>query len=64
MLAFPGQREKRESRPAVPWLLQSATMLKLEQNVLEHSGVAAPLAEPLIHFSSGVDVRIGRPVLV
>jgi uncharacterized protein YqjF (DUF2071 family) len=47
-----------------PWPLQSATVLKLEQNVVEHSGVAAPLGEPLIHFSPGVDVRIGRPVLV
>ncbi|MBV9155384.1 MAG: DUF2071 domain-containing protein [Acidobacteriaceae bacterium] len=43
------------------WPLQSATLLKLEQNVVHHSGVPKPSGEPLAHFSPGVYVRIGRP---
>ncbi|HET8547104.1 MAG TPA: DUF2071 domain-containing protein [Bryobacteraceae bacterium] len=44
-----------------PWELQSATVLRLNQNVIERSGVPAPSREPLVHFSRGVYVRVGRP---
>ncbi len=47
-----------------PWPLQSATVLRLEQNVVEHSGVPKASGEPLAHFSRGVYVRIGRPTFV
>lgn len=47
-----------------PWPLQLATVLRLEQNVIEHSGLPAPVGEPLVHFSPGVYVRIGRPTFV
>jgi uncharacterized protein len=47
-----------------PWPLQSAAALTIQQNVIEHSGVPPPEGEPLVHFSVGVDVRIGRPVLI
>jgi hypothetical protein len=45
-----------------PWPLQSATAVRLEQDVIEYSGLPAPNGEPLVHFSPGVYVRIGRPM--
>jgi len=47
-----------------PWPLQQAEVLRLEQNVVEYSGLPAPVGEPLVHFSPGVYVRIGRPRFV
>ncbi len=44
-----------------PWPLQSAAVLKLEENIIEHSGLPPPTGRPLAHFSPGVYVRIGRP---
>jgi uncharacterized protein YqjF (DUF2071 family) len=47
-----------------PWTLQSATVLRLEQNVIENSGLPTPVGEPLAHFSPGVDTRIGKPTFI
>jgi uncharacterized protein len=47
-----------------PWPLESAALLKLDQNVIQHSGVPMPNGEPLIYFSPTVSVRIGRPMFV
>ncbi|HSU30745.1 MAG TPA: DUF2071 domain-containing protein [Bryobacteraceae bacterium] len=47
-----------------PWPLTSATALRLEQNVIEHSGLPSPTGNPLVHFSPGVHTRIGRPTFV
>lgn len=47
-----------------PWPLQRATAVDLEQDVIEYSGLPAASGEPLVHFSPGVYVRIGRPVLL
>ena len=47
-----------------PWPLESATALKLEQNVIENSDLPLASGEPLVHFSRGVYVRIGRPTLI
>ncbi|HLJ16391.1 MAG TPA: DUF2071 domain-containing protein [Bryobacteraceae bacterium] len=44
-----------------PWPLRSAEILRLDQNVVDHSGVPGTSGEPLVHFSPGVYVRIGRP---
>ncbi len=46
-----------------PWPLATATIGRLEQNILEHSGLPIATGEPLVHFSPGVRVRIGRPRL-
>lgn len=46
-----------------PWPLRSATPLRIEQDVIQHSGLPAASGEPLVHYSPGVDVRIGRPKL-
>jgi hypothetical protein len=44
-----------------PWPLEAAAVLRLDQNVIEHSGVPVTVGEPVVHFSPGVDVRVGRP---
>lgn len=44
-----------------PWPLQSAAAVELEQDVIQYSGLPAPNSEPLVHFSPGVHVRVGRP---
>jgi uncharacterized protein YqjF (DUF2071 family) len=45
------------------WPLVQGTVLRLEENLLAHAGLPAPDGPPLVHFSPGVDVRIGRPHL-
>jgi uncharacterized protein YqjF (DUF2071 family) len=44
-----------------PWPLEAATAVELQQDVIQNSGVPAPTGEPLVHFSPGTYVRIGRP---
>lgn len=47
-----------------PWPLRSAAALRVEQDVLQHSGLPAASGEPLVHYSPGVRVRIGRPRMI
>ncbi len=47
-----------------PWPLHSATVLRLDQNVIENSGLPGATGEPLVYFSPGTYVRIGRPKFV
>jgi hypothetical protein len=47
-----------------PWPLESAALLNLDQNVVEQSNVPVVNGEPLVHFSPGVPVRIGRPMFL
>jgi uncharacterized protein YqjF (DUF2071 family) len=47
-----------------PWPLESATALELEQDVIQNSGVPPPVGNPLVHFSPGTNVRVGRPRLL
>lgn len=44
-----------------PWPLHRATVRDLDESVIAASGLAAPAGEPLVHYSPGVDVRIGLP---
>lgn len=44
----------------VPWPLQEARVMRLEQDLIEQSGVPSPRGEPTVHFSENIDVRIGR----
>lgn len=47
-----------------PWPLQRAKVLKLDENLIAASGLPAPEAPPLTHYSPGVDVKVGPLVLV
>jgi len=43
-----------------PWPLQRGRVVRLEEDLIEHSGVPRPNGEPTIHYSRSIDVRIGR----
>jgi uncharacterized protein YqjF (DUF2071 family) len=45
------------------WPLARAHVTHLEQDVVESGGLPEPRGEPLVHFSTGVDVRISVPRL-
>ena len=44
-----------------PWPLHHATLHHLDDGLMEAAGFPIPNADPLIHWTPGVDVRIGRP---
>ena len=44
-----------------PWPLHRATALVCRDELLRAAGLPANDAAPLVHYSPGVDVRIGRP---
>ncbi len=43
------------------WPLARAGIRNLEENLLSSVGLPTPKTDPLVHFSTGVDVRISRP---
>ncbi len=44
-----------------PWPLYRAHARVLDDHLLTTAGLPAPEGEPLVHYSPGVDVAIGRP---
>ncbi|MGH8889316.1 MAG: YqjF family protein [Acidothermaceae bacterium] len=44
-----------------PWPLHRATVRELDDSLVTSTGLPAPLGNPLVHYSPGVDVRIGMP---
>ena len=44
-----------------PWPLHRAHLLHLDDNLVEAAGLPRPTGETLVHFSPGVEVRIGWP---
>jgi uncharacterized protein len=44
-----------------PWPLQGAQIVQLEQTLIEGSKLPQARGEPIVHYSPGVHVRIGRP---
>jgi uncharacterized protein len=44
-----------------PWPLRRAELVDLDESVVSASGLSAPAGTPLLHCSSGVQVRIGAP---
>jgi uncharacterized protein YqjF (DUF2071 family) len=46
-----------------PWPLHRAQALVVDDHLLTAAGLPAPGGEPLVHYSPGVDVAIGRPEL-
>jgi uncharacterized protein YqjF (DUF2071 family) len=43
------------------WPLHQARAAAVDDGLVEAAGLPRPEGEPLVHFSPGVDVRIGRP---
>lgn len=46
------------------WPLHEATLLDLDENVIEAGGLPKPTGEPHVLFSPGVTARIGAPVVL
>lgn len=44
-----------------PWPLERATIDELDDQLIEAAGYTKPAGDPLVHYSAGVDVRIGLP---
>ncbi len=44
-----------------PWPLHRADALQVEDGLVAAAGLPVPAGTPLVHYSPGVDVRIGRP---
>jgi len=44
-----------------PWPLQRAEALEVHDHLLTAAGLPPPRGKPLVHYSPGVDVTIGRP---
>ena len=44
-----------------PWPLHRAELTHLTESLTAAAGLEPPSGEPLVHYSPGVDVRIGRP---
>ncbi len=44
-----------------PWPLYRARALAVDDQLIAAAGLPQPAGEPLVHYSPGVDVRIGRP---
>ena len=44
-----------------PWPLHRAEALVVDDHLLTTAGLPAPEGDPLVHYSPGVDVAIGRP---
>lgn len=45
-----------------PWPLRRAEVAKLDESLVSAAGLPAPVGEPVVHYSDGVRVKIGRPV--
>ena len=46
-----------------PWPLRHVEITSLKQNLVEQAGLSTPTTAPILHYSQGVDVRIGPPTL-
>ena len=44
-----------------PWPLQRAALEYLKDDLVSAAGYEVPDLEPIVHYSEGVDVRIGLP---
>jgi hypothetical protein len=56
-----GARARFASACHQPWPLHRARLLDLDDGLVTAAGLPRSDGEPLIHYSPGVDVRIGRP---
>ena len=46
-----------------PWPLARATVVDLNQTLIEAAGLPSPEGAPLVHYSANLDVKIGYPRL-
>ena len=61
LFSVAGRRHRFARAWHAPWPLHRATVRDCHDELVEAAGLPAPLGEPLVHYSPGVEVRIGRP---
>lgn len=44
-----------------PWELRAARVTSLREDLIAAAGLSEPDGDPIVHYSDGVDVRIGAP---
>ncbi len=47
-----------------PWPLFRARVEDLNQDLIQAAGLPEPDGEPMVHYSPGVEVKVGRPTLL
>lgn len=61
LFSVAGPRRRYAIAQHPPWPLHRARVIDLDDQLLVAAGLPAPTGPPLVHFSPGVEVRIGRP---
>ncbi len=61
LFSVAGHRHRFARAAHQPWPLYRAQVTDLEDGLVVAAGLPSPHGEPLVHYSPGVDVRIGRP---
>ena len=61
LFSVTGTRQRFARACHQPWPLYHASVREVDDRLVTAAGLPAPRGEPLVHYSPGVDVRIGRP---
>lgn len=61
LFSVSGDRRRHARAEHRPWPLRHAEVLSCDDRLLTAAGLTVPAGPPLVHYSDGVDVRIGRP---
>jgi uncharacterized protein YqjF (DUF2071 family) len=56
-----GQKLLMARAQHAPWPLHRARVVMLEDGLVEAAGLPAPADPPVVHWSPGVDVKVGYP---
>ena len=61
LFSVQGARQRYARACHQPWPLRRAEVVTLDDALLTAAGLPLAEGEPVIHYSAGVDVRIGLP---
>jgi uncharacterized protein YqjF (DUF2071 family) len=61
LFSVSGTRHRLARACHAPWPLHRAEVRGLDDELITAAGLPAPAGAPLVHYSPGVDVAIGRP---
>ncbi len=61
LFSVSGTRRRLARARHEPWPLHRARVRWLHDELITAAGLPVPVTEPLVHYSPGVDVAIGRP---
>jgi uncharacterized protein len=61
LFSVSGNRHRLARAAHQPWPLHRAQVLACDDRLIAAAGLPQPDGQPLVHYSPGVDVRIGRP---